>query len=330
MLVTITNMRYEIDSGTTQTRYETKQLPQIGAGGQGNVFAIDHPTTTYCQLALKVYHEYNPAIAAKLKECLRQRAYDGLTEFSTPPNLVALNSRKQVIGYTMQRLTDYQSLAKTFDLPYCVANKITIRRVAYLYARLQQIVSAVHAQGFVIGDIHASNVCFKVSDDGKPPRVMLFDVDSWKVDQIAIHYACTATHSKASHPEVVNNLKDLRPRHDWYSFAHQLAHSLIKCDPFESGRHPTFNSDERKEAGLTCWDQSVPMDPKDRLYYCRFGAEFTNILKAHLSGHATSAFPLEAIEKFGLGLIYCPICKFEFHQTVGSCPRCMQKALSRR
>jgi len=307
-------------------RYDTDSLEQIGLGGQGQVYKITDPQNPHRNLALKVYDEHNGEMANKLSVCVNLDVYRQIRQFSTAPICCATDSHNRVVGFTMRLLEGYFSVADTADLGYCIRNKITLRRVAALFAELHNILTNVHAAGFLVGDFRGSNIQFKPA--GENWNITFMDVDSWAINRNGVQYACTAIHPSVQRPKL-SSFSSLSAKHDWYAFAHQFAASLLKWDPFTKGFHPSLTSDQRRAQGITCWDPTVQLTDVEKMHDFRFGERLINILRVWLSGQITGVFPRQRIIDFAKSLTFCKgyldngkFCRFEVSNTIGRCPRC--------
>ena len=208
---------------------------QIGAGGEGTV----HEVVGRDDLVAKVFH--NPPrdlhIETKLAAMIRSKARQGPSAIdgfhvpvAWPQQMLRFPDGR--IGYTMHYARGTQPLFLVYD-PMEVAirrwniDAVFLRRVAHNVAAQ---VSAIHAAGYVIGDLNESNI--HVTSRG---LVTFIDTDSFQVTEDGRRYPCLVVKPQYVAPELVG--KDLgsveRDRaHDHFALA------VIVFQLLMGGRHP--------------------------------------------------------------------------------------------
>ncbi|MCX6808694.1 MAG: hypothetical protein NTW50_03435 [Candidatus Berkelbacteria bacterium] len=292
--------------------YDLKKESELKVGGEGTVSMLSNT------MAVKIYHDYNEEMEAKLTECLDYNVYASV------------------------------EVASLTNSGYCVANQIDLRRTASLFCHLHDAIAQIHSGPFCIGDLRAANIMFKPSTSG-PWDIAIMDVDSWEVyitdisqdrwgcevDNSRYHY-CTAIHDDVVHPDLINtNYSQLMKYHDWYAFAHQLATCLLKCNPFEEGRVAGMTDIERKIKGISCFCGSlggVALTLEEQINIKRLGSDMTGLLQRWLTGKEKGVFPRSAILDFIQGLCVCRSCGLQhFERQPGEthCVRCGNRLVLR-
>jgi len=154
--------------------------PLLGSGGEANVFAVkDRPA-----LAAKIYHRPTPERVAKLNAMLKNPPEKPAAEPEQIPIawpldlLVKPDSSGQVVGFLMPRVHGASAIIDVYH-PKTRRKKHPLFNYRYLLRAARNLaacVGALHARGYVIGDLNESNI-FVAST----ALVSLVDTDSFQV-----------------------------------------------------------------------------------------------------------------------------------------------------
>jgi serine/threonine protein kinase/tetratricopeptide (TPR) repeat protein len=219
-----------------------KSLNSLGAGGEARVFVVG--TTG---LAAKIYHRPTSDHAAKLIAMLANPPVDpmsklGHVSIAWPCDLLLSNSdNKNVLGYLMPLVSGLHPVIdfyhpKTRRREHPLFNYLYLLRTARNFAAA---VGAIHARGYIIGDINESNTL--VSETA---LVTLVDTDSFQVPdrQRGKIHRCPVGKPEFTPPELQNIAfasVDRTPEHDCFGLAVLIFQLLMEgTHPF-SGRFTT-------------------------------------------------------------------------------------------
>ncbi|HEX8361645.1 MAG TPA: hypothetical protein VF613_16130 [Longimicrobium sp.] len=207
----------------------------LGRGGEAMVYApAAHPG-----LVAKIYHASRLDRGPKLQVMLQAPPVDpmagrGHISFTWPADLLR-NRKGAVVGYLMPRIP--RDRVKVFELfnPRTRRAKIPAFNHRYLHRTARNLAAclrAVHARGYVIGDINESNILA-----GADALVTLVDTDSFQVRDPATGavYRCRVGRPEFTPPELhgVNFAEvDRAPEHDRFGLAVLLFQLLME------GTHP--------------------------------------------------------------------------------------------
>ena len=208
--------------------------PEIGKGGQ----SVVHEVLGQPDLVFKAFHDPPPAdIEPKLAAMIRHNQSAGIpvvhgshVAIAWPQRMYRLSDGR--IGYTMYRAQGAQKLFLVYN-PYVVAQRgwnvdaSFRRRVAYNVAVM---VSAIHAGGYVIGDLNESNIL--VTARG---LVVIIDTDSFQAELEGRLYRCPVAKPEYLAPELagvdIGSVKRERS-HDNFALGVLIFQILM------NGRHP--------------------------------------------------------------------------------------------
>ncbi len=222
------------DSDGQQITLDPAQI--LGAGGEAIVYRVAEDPS----LAAKIYRKPTDTRAHKLLAMSTHPPVDpmaasGHCSIAWPMELLRTPGRRpKVAGFLMPRVDRmspiidlYSPHARLLQRPWF--NYQRLLRTGY---NLAATVSAVHAGGYVVGDLNYTNVL--VSGDA---LVTLIDTDSFQVpdpDQKMV-YRCTVYTPEFTPPELQNNTgreKNRGPEHDLFGLA-VLIYLLLM-----GGNHP--------------------------------------------------------------------------------------------
>ncbi len=313
---------------------------ELGAGGEARVLALAGDAT----LVAKLYHEPTMAKARKVALMMDEPpALDAAAATLAWPCDLLFDSRGTFAGFLMPRAEGprifefYNPVTRRQTAP--TADYAFLHRVA---ANLAAAFEALHARGYVIGDVNESNVL--VRDDA---RITLVDTDSMQVrdpEDGAIH------RSRVGKPEFtppeLQGLTfadfDRTPEHDRFGLAVLLFLLLMEgTHPF-AGRlvdgSETPPVEERIRRGLFPHQGHAEIDPP------RLAPEFSLLdpalralfVRAFAAGHADPAARPSAAEwRAALGaaadaLVPCGKSARHRHGPhLGECPWCERTAVLR-
>lgn len=150
----------------------------LGRGGQGAVFRTDDPK---CAVKVRFSHTHTESWRRRIeRSAFLERevtAYPGLRRFVLPHELLS----EPWLGYEMPLLPGAENVAAIVQLPrhhpeeWYVASGGLRRRLG-VAARITRAMNALHAAGFVFGDLSANNVLVTV--DPRRSSIRIIDCDN--------------------------------------------------------------------------------------------------------------------------------------------------------
>ena len=214
---------------------------ELGLGGEARIYLLPGPNA----LAAKVYHRPTLEHGAKLAAMLANPPEDptagqGHTSIAWPSELLlSRDDNQQVLGFLMPLVQGMNPIIdfyhpKTRRREHPLFNFLYLLRTA---RNLAGCVAALHARGYVIGDLNESNIL--VSDTA---LVTWVDTDSFQVHDSANGktYRCRVGKPEFTPPElqsVTFSEQDRLPQHDCFGLAVLLFQLLMEgTHPF-AGRH---------------------------------------------------------------------------------------------
>lgn len=182
-----------LNAGNTVTLDMGKAL---GRGGEATVYALRGDP----HRVAKLYHHPDAATAQKLRQMLAAPPLDpcqrqGHVSFTWPLDLLA-DPQKGFVGYLMPRLSGGHSFALVYhptDRKSVLPAGFDYRYLLRSAANLANAVAAIHALGYVIGDLNDCNIL--VQPDA---RVTVIDCDSFQVGP----YPCPVARPEYTAPEL--------------------------------------------------------------------------------------------------------------------------------
>jgi Tol biopolymer transport system component/serine/threonine protein kinase len=208
----------------------------LGFGGEARIYAV----LSDARLAAKIYHKPTEEYARKLGVMLANPPEDPTAAseqlaIAWPLDLLRTpDVRKRVVGYLMPRVTGmspifdfYNPLARRQQHPLC--SYLYLHRIA---RNLAAAVRALHARGYVIGDLNESNILVT-----ETALVTLVDTDSFQVrdPQNGVLFRCPVGKPEFTPPELQGQTFlqiDRVPEHDLFGLAVLLFQLLME------GTHP--------------------------------------------------------------------------------------------
>lgn len=190
----------------------------VNSGGFGDIY-------TKAGTAYKIYQNHNNMIPeAKIRELSVLKN----SNIIKPENVLIDNNNKPV-GYTMKFVNDTYALCQIFPKPFRARNNIKSDTIIKLVRRMQETISAIHAEKILIVDLNEMN--FLVDKFFK--EVYFIDVDSYQ------------THSFPANA-LMESVRDRHAarfdeRSDWFSFAVVSYQMFRGIHPYK-GKHPKYPS----------------------------------------------------------------------------------------
>ena len=193
---------------------------EIGAGGEARVYAVAQDRS----LVAKVYHKPTDIHARKLATMLANPPDDpmagqGHVSIAWPVDLLhTADDKQQVVGFLMPRVTGMYPIIDFYN-PGTRRRQCPLFNYLYLHRTARNLAAAVralHARGYVIGDVNESNIL--VTDTA---LVTLVDTDSFQVydPQYKVVYRCPVGKPEFTPPEL-QRVKfaevDRTPEHDLF------------------------------------------------------------------------------------------------------------------
>jgi DNA-binding helix-hairpin-helix protein with protein kinase domain len=208
---------------------------ELGAGGEARVYALPQQGA----LLAKIYHTPTPARARKLAAMLANPPDDPMAgqqhiSIAWPVDLLQAVPSRAVVGFVMPRVTGVQSIIDFYN-PMTRRQRCPLFNYAYLHRtahNLAATVRAIHARGYVIGDVNESNIL--VTDRA---LVTLVDTDSFQVRDFhtGVVYRCPVGREEFTPPELQGQSFeqiDRAPEHDLFGLSVLLFQLLLE------GTHP--------------------------------------------------------------------------------------------
>lgn len=218
---------------------------ELGKGGEATVYNVARQPDSVA----KLYHQPTPERAAKLRAMLlnppeQPQTHTALAwptallyqqddQLHAITNANADGAKGQIVGFLMPKITDRQAIFHVYNpvmrqqLPYPVDLNF-LYRTAY---NLAVVVSALHAKGYVIGDINESNILVN-----SKALVTLIDCDSFQVtDETGHIHRCPVGKPEFTPPELQGvsfKTVDQLPEHDLFGLGVLLFQLLME------GYHP--------------------------------------------------------------------------------------------
>lgn len=227
-------MRLERQSNRQVITLDTSS--PLGSGGEARVYAVARDAA----LAAKIYHQPTPAHARKLAAMLANRPDDlmasGGHDFVAWPVdvLRACDGSGRFVGFLMPRVG---ALRLVIDLYNPGRRRVSVPLFNSLYLHrtarnLAAAVRALHARGYVIGDINESNILVAHS-----AQVTLVDADSFQVPEPrgGAVFRCPVGKPEMTPPELQGKsfrALDRAPEHDHFGLAVLIFQLLME------GAHP--------------------------------------------------------------------------------------------
>lgn len=219
----------------TQTYIDDLRNPvvlgkELARGGEGRVCLVQGNSNVVAKLYLdKALNKHDKA--GKIKAMCD--LYDNdIAKFSALPQRVIFNSRGKVVGFIMEKITDFKEIHNLYG--------ISTKRKLFDFAdwgfmvhsakNLAIAVNKLHSKNIVIGDINQGNILVN-----NQAMIKLIDCDSYQVEYNGKFYLCEVGVPEYTSPELqgqsFNGIQRTK-NHDCFG----LAVMIFKILMF--GRHP--------------------------------------------------------------------------------------------
>jgi DNA-binding helix-hairpin-helix protein with protein kinase domain len=234
----------------------------LGAGGEARIFAVkDNPG-----IAAKIYHRPTPERAAKLQAMLLKPPVDPMAEqghvsIAWPTDILLDPKTENVVGFLMPYMKGVSPIIDFYHLRTRRQKHplFNFRYLARAARNLAACIGALHARGYVVGDLNESNIL--VSETA---LVSLVDTDSFQVPNATNGewHRCGVGKAEFTPPELQGvsfAWVDRQPQHDGFGLAVLVFQLLMEgIHPF-SGTHLGFG--EPPSLGQRIRDGTFPYEP---------------------------------------------------------------------
>jgi hypothetical protein len=208
----------------------------LGTGGEARIYSILEDKS----LVAKIYHTPTADRGRKLDAMMANPPDDpmqahGHISIAWPIDLLrAVHGQRRVVGFLMPRVAGMRPLFEYYN-PLTRRQQCPLFNYRYLLRtahNLAAVVGALHARGYVIGDMNESNIL--VTDTA---LVTFVDTDSFQVraSQTGAVYRCPVGKPEYTPPELQGRAfaqLDREPEHDLFGLAVLLFQLLME------GTHP--------------------------------------------------------------------------------------------
>jgi DNA-binding helix-hairpin-helix protein with protein kinase domain len=216
----------------------------LGAGGEARIFGAVEPAN----MAVKIYHRPTLERTEKLRAMIANPPDDpmsnaGHVSIAWPTDLLTpINDPNKVVGFMMPLVRKMNPVIDFYH-PKTRRQKYPLFSYRYLLRTARNLagcVSALHARGYVVGDLNESNILV-----GDTAMVTLVDTDSFQVPDPRSNrfYRCRVGKPEFTPPELQNvgfALVDRKEEHDLFALAVLIFQLLMEgTHPF-AGRHVGF------------------------------------------------------------------------------------------
>ncbi len=310
----------------------------LGRGGEALVFAAPFDAA----LVAKIYHDPTEERARKL-DVMVANPPDDLNAIAWPLDLLRTGGAKpRTVGYLMPRASGVRPIF-TFYNPATRREQCPLSNYLYLTRTARNLAAAVralHARGYVIGDVNESNILVT-----ETALVTLVDTDSFQVrdPQTGAVYRCPVGKPEFTPPELQGKTfahADRQPAHDRFGLAVLLFQLLMEgVHPFAGiyqGEGDPPPHEERIAAGHFPYGnrrvpyRPMPFAPPFEMLHPDLRRLFT---RAFETGHDNPALRPTADEWFGAlttaeaDLIVCPVNpQHRYGSHLPACPWCARTA----
>lgn len=300
--------------GTNRISLDKTQA--IGSGGEGTVFRVQ---ISGIESAVKIYEQEDLTRIQKLKAFLKKNF--NLPGSVLKPKELVFNSQGNIVGFTMPLLpSGSDEFARLSNRKFRTSYGVNNRDVTTVFLDAAKILSLVHKQGLVVGDLNSLNTFF-IKD-----KTYWIDVDSWQF----ANFSCPVATEEFLDPTLYG--KDLsqgvffRSDNDWYSYAVLLFKSLLLVHPY-GGTHKYFKLlTERAKRRITAFDSDV-VYPKIALPKDVVDDSLLQVFHEYFKMGTRNEFPITLLEHYRENLIECPSCKTWYSGTRKLCPFCSIKTI---
>jgi hypothetical protein len=259
-------MRYRLEGLSIEIELQTEPF---GKGGEGNIYALASDD----RLAAKIYHKATPVPGDKLAAMIARPPADpmartGLVSIAWPTHrLLTPDEAPRVAGFLMPRVQGARPIHEIYN-PRSRLELSPGFHFGYLMRtarNLANAVSALHASGYVVGDLNESNVLVN-----NRAVVTLVDTDSFQVPAGERVFRCQVGRPDYTPPELRGTRfgeVDRRQEHDAFGLAVLIFQLLMQgIHPFQGkfiGQGDAGEIRQRIAAGHWPYARSrqVPFEP---------------------------------------------------------------------
>jgi len=216
----------------------------LGAGGEARIFGVVEPAT----MAVKIHHRPTLERAEKLRAMIANPPDDPMSDsghvsIAWPTDLLTpVDNTTKVVGFLMPRVRGMSPIIDFYH-PKTRRQKYPLFSYRYLLRTARNLaacLSALHARGYVVGDLNESNILV-----GETAMVTLVDTDSFQVPDLKNNrfFRCRVGKPEFTPPELQNvgfGMIDRKPEHDLFALSVLIFQLLMEgTHPF-AGRHVGF------------------------------------------------------------------------------------------
>lgn len=216
----------------------------IGEGGEAEVYQISNTSTAVKLFKRDTHPQYQmkgtagkamqTAARARVREMQQKlpKFPHGLAPNVVEPDQMVYdtsNARRQIVGYTMPRITPGHSLRDYAQRAFRESSGIGLETIVELFAGLHQTISSLHRHDVVIGDFNQLNILVSGTS------AYLIDADSMQY----CGFQCKTYSPRYADPLILENtvgqITMVRPHTketDWYAFAILLFECLLYVHPY--------------------------------------------------------------------------------------------------
>lgn len=200
----------------------------LGAGGEGTVYRAPGGR------AIKIFAA--PPSAEKIRKI--DAFPEALARLAVGPEGWVESPARRRIGYVMRRVDGAVDLGRLGTRRFR-EGVVSAAAVCGLFSRLHARLTAIHAEGVVVGDLNAGNVLITGLPGGATAEPHLIDAESMQY----AGFPCEVSHERTCDPRLYGRDFTAAPAFgadsDWYAFAVLLFSALLYVHPY-GGAHPSL------------------------------------------------------------------------------------------
>jgi DNA-binding helix-hairpin-helix protein with protein kinase domain len=327
----MTAPKYVVDTYGTKYQLGT----QLGAGGQGAVFAVEGG-----RFAVKLL---NREAATEARRVQAQFAFLKQLDLGNTPIVKPISVlRPPAVGYVMPLLKDMMPINGLMRPPVGCGSILKwygdtggIKRRLECLSVAAEAIAELHARGLCYGDVSSANIFISLAIDEF--KVSLIDADNLRYNSaIPAHGFFTPGFGA---PEIVNRTGTVSTLSDAHSFAVLVFHTLVQNHPLlgDAVHDGEPEMEERALAGGVPWIDH----PSDATNRSSRGIPRQYALSERLQALADRAFTegllqadsrptvtqwAEALSRAANQCLRCSGCTGWFYRTESECPWCGRAA----
>lgn len=219
----------------------------IGDGGEGLIFAVPGRPNLVAKIFTKIEPDSEPKIRAM---CGQNAPHPNMAW----PEVPLFDNRRQFVGFLMTRFFDVVQMHEYFTT---TGKDYPVWREAFDMARqIAEMVSDIHAGGFVVGDLNERNILVS-----EKKRAVLVDCDSMQMNLAGTQYLCHVGRPEYLAPELQDGaLRGVlrEPHSDNWSLAVLIGQLLfLGRNPFYGGSGNTQPADNVREGRTWLFDYKL-------------------------------------------------------------------------